>query len=480
MSFESLGLSEKTLQAILSEGYTDPTPIQEQVIPLILQGKDVFGIAQTGTGKTASYCLPILDMLAQSRLRARLPRALVLAPTRELALQIHAAIETYGQNYQIKSAVVIGGESGIEQERALNKGVDIVIATPGRLLDTLSRGKVMLSAVEFLVIDEVDRMLDMGFIPDIEKIFTFMVKKQQTLLFSATVSNPIRKLIGKFLNNPIEIFITPSSQTADTIEQHQVLIPARQKRQALRYLLVQENVQQAIIFCNRKTEVSTLCASLLRHGYKAGMLHGDLTQGARTETLNAFKQGEINFLVASDIAARGIDIDDLSYVFNFDVPNNAEEYVHRIGRTGRAGKTGKTFMFVSENDKKLLPAVEKLIGKEIAVFPLGEEFEKIADTEKAKPKPRRRKKTTPNLPVDNAVVVSEPIATQADEKMDEKSAVTEPARQPKSESESHSSTRRHSHKTVVGFGDEVPAFFHLSWPGIISASPATNATNSLD
>ena len=499
MTFNTLGLSSTTLKSIAEEGYNTPTPIQEQVIPLVLNNNDIFGIAQTGTGKTASYCLPLIDKLSQSRARARLPRALILAPTRELAIQIREALETYGRYSQLKLIVIIGGESPIEQERSLNKGVDVIIATPGRLLDTLNRGKVMLNAVEMLVVDEADRMMDMGFIPDIEKIFSYMLKHHQTLLFSATSSEPIRKLTAKFLKNPIEISITPSSQTAETIEQIQVQVTNKQKREALRHLIAMDNVQQALIFCNRKRDVSLLCNSLKRYNFKAGMIHGDMTQGARSETLEHFKNGEIMFLVASDIAARGLDITDLPYVFNFDVPINAEEYVHRIGRTGRAGRSGKAFTLVCEEDLRRLSQVEKLIDQKITMMTLPESFKfpepkskghvkniKVDDSTalatenlpKNKQNDRqqsRRRQSTKNVPhhgesllaLDENLESSKPIDIEVSQALP-----ISPRHQNHRVQQRPVRSNQKTAKIVTGFGNEIPAFFNLSWPGLITAETA--------
>ena len=475
MTFDTLGLSSETLKAIAEQNYSTPTPIQERVIPLILKNTDIFGIAQTGTGKTASYCLPIIDKLNQSRARTRLPRALILAPTRELAMQIRESMETYGRYVQLKLSVIIGGESAIEQERTLSKGVDVVIATPGRLLDTLSRGKVMLNAVEVLVIDEADRMLDMGFIPDIEKIFSYVIKKHQTLLFSATSSEPIRKLGNKFLSNPEEISITPSSQTAETIEQVQVHVTVRQKREALRHLIALDNVQQAIIFCNRKRDVSILCNSLKRHNFKAGMIHGDMTQGARSETLDQFKSGDIAFLVASDVAARGLDITDLPYVFNFDVPINAEEYVHRIGRTGRAGRSGKAFTLVSEDDLKRIGYVEKLIAQKITMLTLPDSF----DIPETRPKSRQRTNTKMSVKVTDRSETTQSTNNQTNRLQRSShqqnghangiggaSAMQDQVNQNRSRPARKPQVAPAS---VTGFGNEVPAFFHISWPGLMAA-----------
>ncbi|MFN7710315.1 MAG: DEAD/DEAH box helicase [Holosporales bacterium] len=374
MNFSSLGLSQETLLGVQDAGYETPTPIQAQVIPIVLQLRDVFGCAQTGTGKTASYTLPLLDVLASSRARARLPRALVLAPTRELAIQVQESLELYGRHHKVKTAVLIGGESVYEQERKLSRAVDVLIATPGRLLDLFERGRIILTNIQLLVIDEADRMLDMGFVPDVEKIVSLLPKTRQTLFFSATASDEIRALSLKFLLNPAEVTITPTSRTAETIEHVKVLVPAENKRKALRHLLESEQVSSAIIFCNRKKDITTLVTSLKRYGYKAAPLHGDLHQSKRNETLDAFRAGEINLLIASDVAARGIDVESLNFVFNFDPPTSPEEYVHRIGRTGRAGRSGKAFTFVGQEDLNAMQNIEKLLDQPISELSLDGQF----------------------------------------------------------------------------------------------------------
>lgn len=370
IKFSDLPLSDKTLDAIKDAGYREPTPIQSQVIPYVLQGLDLFGCAQTGTGKTASYTLPILDILSASRQRARLPRVLILTPTRELAQQVEQSFDKYGKNYAYKVSLLIGGESIYDQEKKLQRGSDILIATPGRLLDLIERSKILPHAIEILVIDEADRMLDMGFIPDIDKIKKLIPEKCQTLLFSATLSDEIKKITKRFLKSPIEVFATRPSQTAETIEEYLIKFSEENKRALLQTLIQQERPKNAIIFCNRKRDISTLCQFLCKNKYNAAPLHGDLQQSERTRTLQDFKDGQIQFLIASDVAARGIDVEALSYVVNFDVPTNPEEYIHRIGRTGRAGHTGKAYTFVSKKDTKQLKLIEKLIGHTIQEMPL--------------------------------------------------------------------------------------------------------------
>src|ERR1700730_624800 len=365
MNFNDLGLSPELLQAVLDAGYTDPTPIQEQAIPVIAAGRDVLGCAQTGTGKTASLVLPMIDMLAAGRARARMPRSLILEPTRELATQVEAAFERYGKHHRLTTALLIGGESFGDQQRKLERGVDVLIATPGRMLDLFERGKILLSDVRILVIDEADRMLDMGFIPDVERIVGLLPKTRQTLFFSATMPPEIRRLADAFLNEPVAISVSPPASPAETVVQSIVVVAPEDKREALRRLIGSEDVKNALIFCNRKRDVDILQRSLSRHGFDAAALHGDMSQPKRTETLERFKNSEIRLLVASDVAARGLDIQGLSHVFCFDVPYHAEDYVHRIGRTGRAGRQGRSFMLAAPEDGKSVAAIQQLIGKDI-------------------------------------------------------------------------------------------------------------------
>jgi superfamily II DNA/RNA helicase len=367
MSFSNLGLSAKVMAAIEAAGYTDPTPIQAQAIPPALQGRDVIGIAQTGTGKTASFVLPMLNKLEMGRARARMPRSLILEPTRELAAQVHQAFEILGAEYKLNIALIIGGVSFDEQFRKLDRGADVLIATPGRLLDHSQRGKLLLTGVEILVIDEADRMLDMGFIPDIERICKVLPVNRQTLFFSATMPPEIQKLTEKFLVDPVRIAVAPPASAAATIMQRLkfCLADPRAKRDALRELMREQTVRNAIIFCNRKRDVSIVHKSLLKYDFNAGALHGDMDQRARTATLDGFRKGDITFLVASDVAARGLDIPDVSHIFNFDVPVSPEDYVHRIGRTGRAGREGFAAMLVTPEDIDALKSIEKLMNSKI-------------------------------------------------------------------------------------------------------------------
>ncbi len=363
--FASLGLSEPILRALHDKGYLLPTPIQVQAIPTVLMGRDVLGCAQTGTGKTAGFTLPLLDILSGSRSRARMPRSLILEPTRELALQVSENFVAYGKYLKLNHALLIGGESMSDQKDTLAKGVDVLIATPGRLIDLFERGGLLLTDVRVLVIDEADRMLDMGFIPDIERIVAMLPRNRQTLFFSATMAPEIRRLADAFLKDPKEITVSKPASVATTITAGLALVAQHDKREALRRLIRSEDVQNALIFCNRKRDVDILLKSLTKHHFDAGALHGDLAQSVRFATLEKFKANEIRLLVCSDVAARGIDIGGLSHVFNFDVPHHAEDYVHRIGRTGRAGRDGKAFTIAAPEDRLAVEAIEKLIAAPI-------------------------------------------------------------------------------------------------------------------
>src|SRR6478672_2758122 len=362
MSFSQLGLSDKVLAAVQAAGYTTPTPIQEQAIPHVLARRDVLGIAQTGTGKTAAFTLPMITRLENGRARARMPRTLILEPTRELAAQVQESFEKYGAGQKLNVALVIGGVSFDEQDAKLTRGVDVLIATPGRLLDHFERGRLLLTGVELLVIDEADRMLDMGFIPDIERICKLVPFTRQTLFFTATMPPEIRRITEQFLHNPVKVEVSRPATTASAITQQLVKSgrdPA-DKREVLRGLIRSaEGLKNAIVFCNRKSEVATLHRSLLRHGFSVLALHGDMDQPARTAALEQFRKGEVTLLVASDVAARGLDILDVSHIYNFDVPHHPDDYVHRIGRTGRAGRAGTAITIVAgANDAKAVAAIE--------------------------------------------------------------------------------------------------------------------------
>ncbi|MGJ0502727.1 MAG: DEAD/DEAH box helicase [Methylocystis sp.] len=367
MTFEELGLSQKVLAAVQASGYTTPTPIQAQAIPPALQGRDILGIAQTGTGKTAAFTLPMLSRLESGRARARVPRTLILEPTRELAAQVEESFAKYGKNHRLNVALLIGGVSFGDQEAKIMRGADVLIATPGRLLDFFDRGKLLLTGIEILVIDEADRMLDMGFIPDIERVCKLVPFTRQTLFFSATMPPEITRLTEAFLHNPIRCEVSRAATTATTIRQ--ALVASRghaDKRETLRNLIRgAESFKNAIIFCNRKRDVAILHRSLVKHGFSAGALHGDMDQLARMASLDAFKNGNVSLLVCSDVAARGLDIPDVSHVLNFDVPTHSEDYVHRIGRTGRAGRSGVALTIVTEDDMKYVDQIQSLIGKAI-------------------------------------------------------------------------------------------------------------------
>ena len=389
MSFGELGLSDGVLRAISDAGYTEPTPIQKQAIPVVFMGRDILGCAQTGTGKTAGFTLPMIDILAAGRAKARMPRSLILEPTRELAAQVAESFETYGKYHKLTKALLIGGHTLNEQIKIVERGVDVLIATPGRLIDLFDRGHLLMHDVKILVIDEADRMLDMGFIPDVERIVGLLPPIRNTLFFSATMPPEIRRLADNFLMNPKEIHVAPPATTADNIAQGMFVVKhvdvrhpgsgQKEKRAALRQLIRQEKPKNALIFCNRKRDVDTVYRSLTRHGLEAFRLHGDMPQPVRTETLGKFKTGEFKLLVCSDVAARGLDIPEMSHVFNFDVPTHAEDYVHRIGRTGRAGRPGRALTIATPEDSKYLDAIQKLTGQIIPKIELkgveGDELE---------------------------------------------------------------------------------------------------------
>lgn len=464
--FASLGLSEPVLRALTEKGYTIPTPIQAQAIPSVLMGRDMLGCAQTGTGKTASFTLPMLDILSGSRARARMPRSLILEPTRELALQVAENFVLYGKYLKLTHALLIGGESMGEQRDVLTRGVDVLIATPGRLIDIFERGGLLLSDVRVLVIDEADRMLDMGFIPDIERIVAMLPPLRQTLFFSATMAPEIRRLADAFLSNPKEITVSRPASVATTITEALALVATHDKRETLRRLIRTEDVQNALVFCNRKRDVDILYKSLARHKFSAGMLHGDMPQSARFATLEKFKAGEIRLLVCSDVAARGIDIGGLSHVFNFDVPHHAEDYVHRIGRTGRAGLEGRALTLATPEDRLAVEAIEKLTGH--AIPPLA--VEGLDPVEWAETDPRGRRRGRGKAAAGSAPKAASP------KKVEPKEDTQEPARpraagrdtSRRGEGRRAPAPRRdrdtavsEPRGTVVGFGDDVPAFMQI-------------------
>ncbi len=472
-------------------GYTRPTPIQAEAIPHALIGKDVLGIAQTGTGKTASFVLPMLTRLEKGRARARMPRTLILEPTRELAAQVEENFVKYGKNHKLNIALLIGGVSFDEQDRKLERGADVLIATPGRLLDHFERGKLLLTGVEILVIDEADRMLDMGFIPDIERICKLIPFTRQTLFFSATMPPEITKLTEQFLHAPVRVEVAKAATTASTVTQRLVKSGSKpwDKRAALRKLIAEENdeLKNAIIFCNRKVEVSELFRSLVRHELNAGALHGDMDQRARMTMLANFRDGKLKLLVASDVAARGLDIPDVSHVFNYDVPIHAEDYVHRIGRTGRAGRSGKAFTIVTKADGKYVDAIEKLTGQTIEWH--DGDLSQVVESEDDAPRrgrgaPRRggrkdegerkrghRSAHAERKPAEADEAAEAAPVQQAEERHARKEAIrSENAeRKGRPERDDHRPTRgdRRKHRednddTVVGFGDDVPAFMNIA------------------
>jgi superfamily II DNA/RNA helicase len=390
MKFSELGLGDGVLKAVEDAGYSTPTPIQEQAIPVVLMGRDILGCAQTGTGKTASFTLPMIDILASGRAKARMPRSLILEPTRELAAQVADNFDTYGKYHKLSKALLIGGSSMNDQMKVIDRGPDVLIATPGRLLDLFERGRLLMTDVKTLVIDEADRMLDMGFIPDVEKIVSLISPMRQTLFFSATLAPEIKRLADKFLMNPKEITVAPPATSAETITQGLIMVShadgkrpgggQKEKRIALRKIIASEDIKDALIFCNRKRDISTLYRSMTKHGYSVGQLHGDMAQPARMEMLTRFKNSEFTFMICSDVAARGLDIPALSHVFNFDVPSHAEDYVHRIGRTGRAGVQGHAYTIAVPEDRKYIEAITKLIGRKIP--PIGETIVSSTKTKK--------------------------------------------------------------------------------------------------
>jgi superfamily II DNA/RNA helicase len=467
MTFAELGLSPKLLEAIEAAGYTEPTPIQAGAIPPALAGRDVLGIAQTGTGKTASFTLPLIERLSRGRAKARMPRSLIIAPTRELAAQVAENFETYSKGQKLSMALLIGGVAFGPQEEILNKGADVLIATPGRLLDHFERGKLLMTGVQFLVVDEADRMLDMGFIPDLERIFNMVPPRRQVLFFSATMPKEIQSLVDRFLKNPERIEVARPATTGANIKQFLVKVgssAAKDKRAALRAAMNRDGVKNGIIFANRKRDVDIVARSLQRHGFSAAPIHGDLDQSARTATLADFKSGALRFLVASDVAARGLDIPDVSHVFNYDVPHHADDYVHRIGRTGRAGKTGESVTIATGADDKSLAAVLKLIQQDIPELPLdgqapaqGSDKDKPKDDKPARPK-RSRAKSSGDKPAKE-----EPAK---DTSAGEKPAKAKPAAKKTADKDTSKGGRkpgksrsgRNGDGQVVGFGDHVPDF----------------------
>ncbi|ETX29497.1 DEAD/DEAH box helicase [Roseivivax isoporae] len=479
--FTDLNLSPKVLQAVEEAGYETPTPIQAGAIPPALEGRDVLGIAQTGTGKTASFTLPMITMLARGRARARMPRSLVLCPTRELAAQVAENFDTYAKHVKLTKALLIGGVSFKEQDLLIDKGVDVLIATPGRLLDHFERGKLLLTGVQIMVVDEADRMLDMGFIPDIERIFSLTPFTRQTLFFSATMAPEIERITNTFLQGPARVEVARQATASETIDQFVALFkPSRrdradsEKRRTLRALIEAEGekLTNAIVFCNRKVDVDIVAKSLKKYGLDAAPIHGDLDQSVRTRTLDGFRKGELKLLVASDVAARGLDVPSVSHVFNYDVPSHAEDYVHRIGRTGRAGREGRAITICGPRDDKNLEDVERLLQKQIprmadpAAPAADVETPEAAEVEEA-PKPKRTRSRRSDKKADPK---PEPKADQAVEQTVEQSA-DEPRPDPKPEGGARggrSQDRGRGGKNdrdnnVVGMGDHLPSFIAMSF-----------------
>src|SRR5579872_3014705 len=514
--FSELGLSPETLQAVADSGYTTATPIQAQAIPVALAGQDVLGIAQTGTGKTAAFTLPMIETLKAGRAKARMPRSLVIEPTRELADQVSLAFERYAKGTKLSWALLIGGVSFADQERKLDRGVDVLIATPGRLLDHFERGKLLLTGVQIMVVDEAYHILDMGFIPDIERIFKLTPAGKQTLFFSATMPPEITRLTKQFLKDPTRIEVARPATTAELIDQHIARIPSADpaaKRLALRALVGAENVKNGIVFCNRKSEVDIVAKSLRKHGFDAAAIHGDLDQSVRTRTLESFRKGELKLLIASDVAARGLDIPDVSHIFNYDVPHHADDYVHRIGRTGRAGKRGDSITIVTPADGRNLDKVLRLIGKAPVELKLELDWSQAKSESRGRPerrRPERRERSYGRPASETSVAAMEPAKptpraevaepprdvrppAEAVERTAPRPAAEEPRRQrsrhdrpdrshreaaerpaarpeprPETRSETRSEPRREhrerdrhrgdDERHVVGFGSDVPAF----------------------
>ena len=466
--FSQLGLSAPTLQAVADTGYTVATPIQAQAIPVVLAGRDVLGIAQTGTGKTAAFTLPMIDRLVAGRSKARMPRSLVICPTRELADQVALAFDRYSKGQKLSWALLIGGVSFGDQEMKLDRGVDVLIATPGRLLDHFERGKLLLTGVQIMVVDEADRMLDMGFIPDIERIFSLTPGKKQTLFFSATMPPEITRLTKQFLNDPVRIEASRPATAAEGIAQHIARVPSNEpaiKRLALRALVGAPDVKNGIVFCNRKSEVDIVAKSLKKHGFDASPIHGDLEQSQRTRTLDAFRRGELKVLVASDVAARGLDIPDVSHIFNYDVPHHADDYVHRIGRTGRAGKTGQTFMLVGPADGRALDKVVKLTGKAPDEVKLDLDWSSAKTLERSggrRAEPRRTGRQHGRPASETSVAPMAPIARPEAPgpvaPRPEPKREPRPARHPRAEPQAERPRPDPGDARVVGFGGDTPAF----------------------
>lgn len=471
IKFSDLNLSPKVMKAIEDAGYESPTPIQAGAIPPALEGRDVLGIAQTGTGKTAGFVLPMITMLARGRARARMPRSLVLCPTRELAAQVAENFDTYAKYVKLTKALLIGGVSFGEQDRLIDRGVDVLIATPGRLLDHFERGKLLLTGVQIMVVDEADRMLDMGFIPDIERIFSLTPFTRQTLFFSATMAPEIERITNTFLSSPARIEVARQATTGENIKQGVVMFKtsrrdreASEKRKLLRALIEMEGEKcsNAIVFCNRKIDVDIVAKSLKKYGYDASPIHGDLEQSQRTRTLDNFRAGNLRFLIASDVAARGLDVPAVSHVFNFDVPGHAEDYVHRIGRTGRAGRDGSAIMICVPRDEKNLADIERLVQKPIPRIdnPLATSAP-VEETPEATPKPKSRTRTRTRRTTEQKSETKPQIIEDSPADVSPASPAPAPRKSPPSPSRSRSTNNSGGSK-VVGMGTHLPSFIALS------------------
>ncbi|MFV0475993.1 MAG: DEAD/DEAH box helicase [Pikeienuella sp.] len=469
-TFSELDLDPKVLQAVTEAGYDSPTPIQEQAIPHALMAKDVLGIAQTGTGKTAAFTLPMISILAQGRARARMPRSLVLCPTRELAAQVAENFEIYGKYHKLSMALLIGGVSFKDQDKLIDRGVDVLIATPGRLLDHFERGKLMLTGIEIMVVDEADRMLDMGFIPDIERIFNLTPFTRQTLFFSATMPPEITRLTQEFLHNPVRVEVARQATTGENITQRVVewkpsdkAAADGEKRDLLRALIdgEGEKLTNAIVFCNRKSNVDIVAKSLAKHGYNAAAIHGDLDQKVRMRTLDGFRSGEIKILVASDVAARGLDIPLVSHVFNFDVPIQSEDYVHRIGRTGRAGRSGDAFTLFLPHEQKYLDKIEELIGARIDRMDTPTEGVRLGRRPRPDTRSEGKRARGPRRGAARKETAEEPQAA-AEEAAPVEARREEPKR--KQGGERRRRDQDAKHPPVIGLGDHVPAFLSIPIP----------------
>ena len=486
--FSDMNLDAKVLKAVAETGYDTPTPIQDGAIPPALEGRDVLGIAQTGTGKTAAFTLPMITLLGRGRARARMPRSLVLAPTRELAAQVAENFDAYAKYTKLTKALLIGGTSFKDQDKLIDKGVDVLIATPGRLLDHLERGKLILTDVKIMVVDEADRMLDMGFIPDIEEIFKRTPFTRQTLFFSATMAPEIERITNTFLSNPAKVEVARAATTNVNIKQGVVIFKAStktkeaaEKRALLRALINAEGdaCSNAIIFCNRKADVDTVAKSLNKYGYDAAPIHGDLDQSHRTRTLESFRDNKLRFLVASDVAARGLDIPAVTHVFNFDVPSHAEDYVHRIGRTGRAGRSGVAIMICSGRDDKNLEDVERLVQNPIPRLenPLGVTApvaEEVAPTEEAPKRTRSRSRRSPakEAPAPAAEVAAALVETVVEQPVEQRQERAprpqrEPQKprdeQPRQHQNTRNNDRRDNGAKIVGMGEDTPSFIAKSF-----------------